>query len=250
MIEMSSKIIYIVALLCALVACKKAGDKAQYIVDRSIEAHGGELFENSIVDFDFRGRHYTLERDHGLFTYYRIFEDSAGTYHDILNNDGFRRTLNDRELEVDDSWARRYTSSINSVAYFAYLPFGLNDPPVIKRYLGEEEIKGKKYHKVQITFQKEGGGEDFDDLFVYWINQDTFLVDFFGYSYVSDGGGIRFRESSQMQKKNGLTFSNYHNYKASGDFQDVSSLSMLFTKGELQKLSEINLENLEVKRFR
>ena len=247
---MLKKIPYLIFLSISIFSCSKVDDRAQTIVDRSIEAHGGELFENSIVDFDFRGRHYTLERNNGIFKYHRIFKDSAGIYHDILSNDGFKRMLNERELAVDNSWARRYTSSINSVAYFAYLPFGLNDPPVVKKFLGEEEIKGIKYYKVRVTFEQDGGGEDFDDVFVYWINQQSYRVEYFGYSYVSDGGGIRFRESTVMHEKNGLIFSDYINFKASDDLKDVAGLAQLFEDGKLQKLSEIKLENLEIKRFR
>ena len=247
---MKEKILYFVLCTSVMLSCSDVADQAQSIVDKSIDAHGGELFENSIVDFDFRGRHYTLERDNGLYTYHRIFKDTAGIYHDILNNDGFKRFLNDQPVDVDESWARRYTSSVNSVAYFAYLPFGLNDPPVIKKFLGEEEIKGTNYYKVQVTFEQEGGGEDFDDVFVYWINSDNYLMEYFGYSYVSDGGGIRFRESTKMQEENGLTFSNYNNYKTASDSKDVSGLAKLFEDGKLQKLSEIVLENLEVKRFK
>ena len=246
--KMKQLFTYLIFLIVFGASCTQNKDKAQTIVDQSIEYHGGKLYEISIVDFDFRGRHYTLERKNGLYKYHRIFEDSAGVFHDILSNDGFKRLLNDREISVDELWASRYSSSINSVAYFAYLPFGLNDPAVIKSYLGEEEVNGNLYEKVRVTFEQEGGGEDYDDLFVYWFNKETAMMEFFGYSYVSDGGGIRFREQFDAQKKNGLTFSNYINFKASKEFKDVSGLAAQYSNGNLQKLSEIRIENLEVKR--
>ena len=165
-------------LLFLLFNCSVNEDKAESIVDKCISAHGGDLYENSIVDFDFRGRHYTFERNHGQFEYHRIFEDSAGTYHDIYSNNGFKRLLDDMEVPVNEEWARRYSNSINSVAYFSYLPFGLNDPAVNKNFIGEEEIKGKLYFKIRVTFDQEGGGEDYDDIFVYWINKDSFHMDY------------------------------------------------------------------------
>lgn len=240
---------YIILIVIGAAACAKQDDKAQSVIDKSIEVHGGKLFENSIVDFDFRGRHYSLERNNGIYKYHRIFEDSVGMYHDVLSNNGFTRMLNDQKVAVDDGWAARYSSSINSVAYFAYLPFGLNDPAVNKKYIGEEEVQGKLYDKVLVTFEQEGGGEDYDDQFVYWINKETSRMEFFGYSYTSDGGGIRFREGFGAQKKNGLVFSNYINYKASKEFRDVAGLAALYAGGKLQKLSEIRIENLEVERY-
>ena len=228
-------------------ACEAPKETAQSIVDKSIERHGGDLYENSIVDFDFRGRHYTFERDQGMYTYHRIWSDSAGLYHDILTNNGFSRTLNDEPVKVSEDWARRYSNSINSVAYFSYLPFGLNDPAVRKTLLEPETIGGEPYHRVQVTFIQEGGGEDYEDVFVYWIHQKTYEMKYFGYSYISDGGGIRFRESINMRSAGGLTYSDYINYKGPDDCRDVGGLGQLFETGKLDKLSEIKLENLEAK---
>jgi len=230
--------------------CNSPGSDANDIVNKSIQFHGGTLYENSIIDFDFRDRHYTFERDHGLYKYHRIWEDSLGTYHDILNNDGFKRSLNDHEIKVTEDWAKRYSNSINSVAYFALLPFGLNDPAVNKKYLGEEVVNDQKYHKIQVTFEKEGGGEDPDDVFVYWIHQDTYSMDYFGYAYQSDGGGIRFRQAIHQREVGGIRFADYLNFQGADDDKDVSGLAKLFGDGKLQKLSEINLKNIQVERIK
>jgi hypothetical protein len=225
--------------------CSQQAPDASEIINNSIDFHGGELFENSIIDFDFRDRHYKIERNKGLFTYHRLFEDSLGKYHDILNNNGFKRFLNGSELKVEPEWARRYSNSINSVVYFALLPYGLNDPAVIKRYLGEEEIAGKRYYKIRVTFKQDGGGEDFNDVFVYWINKETYGMDFFGYAYESDGGGIRFRQAVNTRRIDGILFTDYINFKGADNSRDVAGLAALFQSGKLAKLSEISLENIE-----
>ncbi|MCG8311290.1 MAG: hypothetical protein MI975_28135 [Cytophagales bacterium] len=230
-------------------SCDRVVPDAQSIVDRSIKAHGGELYENSIVEFDFRGRHYKFERNRGIFEYHRIFHDSAGVFHDVLDNSGFKRFLNEKEVSLDRDWVRRYSNSVNSVAYFSYLPFGLNDPAVNKKLIGEEEIEGNKYHKIRVTFAQEGGGEDFEDVFVYWINQENYQMDYLGYSYITDGGGIRFRKAINRRIENGLMYSDFINYRGASDFKDVPRLASLYKEGKLEVLSEISIENLEVKRF-
>ena len=139
---MVCKYYYVPVLFMLLLGCSIAPEEAQSIVDKSIKTHGGELFENSIIAFDFRGRHYLFERDNGVFKYHRIFDDSLGTFHDIFSNNDFKRLLNDEEQNVTEEWKRRYSNSVNSVAYFALLPFGLNDLSVNKSLIGEEEIKG------------------------------------------------------------------------------------------------------------
>lgn len=116
-------------LIGALVSCRQNTDP-EHIVDKAIEAHGGRLFENVQIEFDFRERSYSSHRQEGLYTYTRAFTDTAGQVKDILDNEGFKRFINGRLAQVSDERARAYSSSVNSTVYFALLPFGLDDPAV------------------------------------------------------------------------------------------------------------------------
>lgn len=244
---MIRKYFYLTLVFALFYGCSTIKEDAQSIVDKSIKFHGGELYENSIVEFDFRGRNYVLERDNGAFKYHRIFDNSLGAYHDILTNDNFSRSLNNQEVKLSKEWKRRYSSSVNSVAYFVYLPFGLNDKAAIKKLIGEEEIKGIDYYKIKVTFSQEDGGEDFEDVFVYWIRKSDYRMDYFAYYYKDDGGGTRFREGVNSREKGGIIFSDYINYKGPDGFKDVAGLAKIFNDNKLEKLSEIRLENLDVK---
>jgi hypothetical protein len=239
---------YLILLSATMYFCQPKAMDAEHVVTKSIKVHGGDYYENCIIEFDFRGMHYRLERNDGIYAYHRIFEDSTGAYHDILGNDGFRRTINGQPVSVSDDWAKRYSNSINSVAYFALLPFGLNDQAVNKNLIGEEEVEGNQYYKVHVTFSQDGGGEDHEDVFVYWINKGNFRMDYFGYFYLTDGGGIRFRKAVNQRTEGGIIFSDYINFKGGDNDSDVAGLARKYEEGLLEKLSEINLENLQVDR--
>ena len=247
---MTKAIFFLIFIPLVVAACISQEPNAHEIVTNAIETHGGELFEKSVIEFDFRRKHYILERDQGLYTYHRIFDDSLGTIHDIFTNDGFTRLVNNDDIEIDAEWALRYSSSVNSVAYFALLPFGLNDAAVNKKLLGVEEIKGKPYYKIRVTFDQAGGGEDFEDEFMYWFHTSSYHMDYFGYYYKNDGGGIRFRKAVNPREIGGITLSDYINYEGPAGDNDVASLALRYESGELEKLSEIVLENLEVERHR
>lgn len=218
----------------------------QRIIDAAIDAHGGERFSASKIGFDFRDRYYSIERNGGNFTFKRIFTDSTGAVEDALSNTGFTRRTNGEPVELSDEWQQKYSNSVNSVAYFALLPYRLNDAAVIKRYIGTSEIKGEPYYEVEITFQKEGGGKDYEDVFVYWIHQKNYTMDYLAYSYIVDGGGTRFREALNVRTVNGIRFADYHNYKGAALGTDLSTFDDLFQAGEFKKLSTIALENISV----
>ncbi len=243
------KLIYIVAICLLIVACKTETPlTAQDVVDKTIEVSGGDKYLNAEIDFDFRDMHYRSVREGGKFQYERQFQDSIGTIKDVLNNDGFQRYVNDELAEIPDSMAVKYTASVNSVHYFALLPYGLNDAAVNKSSLGEVSIKNKVYHKIKVTFSQEGGGEDYEDVFVYWIDAETFKADYIAYSYIEDDGvGIRFREAYNERIVNGLRFVDYNNYKSEDANMDLLGLDKAFESSSLKLLSKIELENIVVK---
>ncbi len=235
----------IICLGLFLEACDDAPD-AQQIVDKAIEKHGGEYYNNVLIAFDFRNRHYTIEKKDDWYEYTRSFDDSLGHYKDVLNNDGFYRLLNNQKIDVIDSMAAKYARSVNSVAYFAMTPFVLNDNAVKKRYIGMCSVKGQKYHKIEITFNVEGGGEDHSDVFVYWINKDSFSMDYLAYQYFTDGGGTRFREVQNRRRVGEILFGDHINYKYSSEDTHISHYDQLYEDQQLTELSRVNLENVSV----
>lgn len=234
----------VVCLLLA-VACQSRTE-AEKLVDAAIEAHGGKAFETSIIYFDFRDRAYEVFKSPNAFRYVRAFSDSTGFVRDVLDNTGFVRTVEGQVVQLPEERVSAFTNSVNSVAYFAFLPYGLNDPAVYKAYLGETELDGSAYHLVKVTFSEEGGGEDFDDEFLYWINRDTHTVDYLAYLYHTDGGGVRFRKATKRHKVGGLILQDYENYKPKDKHTPLEDLEMLYRNGELELLSEIELEGVRV----
>ena len=229
---------------------KSVDTKAQEVVDKAIIAHGADKFEHASIEFDFRGRHYTSKRDGGIFLYQRIFQDtidgSPVVVRDELRNDSFQRFIDDRESTVDPKKSFAYSNSVNSVLYFIQQPYFLNDPAVNKEYLGESVLQGQSYHKIKITFGKKRGGKDYEDVFVYWFSKEKLTMDYFAYSYETDGGGLRFREAYNVNIIEGIRFADYVNYEAEFEKFEVEDLDSLYNLGLLRELSRIENFNIQV----
>ncbi len=238
------KYIYTLFLVIILAECKpKTNDfSAQEIINKSIVASGTDKIANSKINFTFRGINYFADRNNGKFKLVRI-KDSIK---DILKNEGFTRLINDKEVFTPDSLASKYSNSVNSVHYFSVLPFGLNDKAVKKKLLKSASVNGEEYYKVEITFNQDGGGEDFEDVFIYWIGKNDFLVDYLAYSYHTNGGGMRFRALKEDYSTNDIRFVNYYNYKPQNENIELIDIDKAFENNQLKKVSEIILENIEV----
>lgn len=222
-------------------------ESAEEIIQKSIVAAGGDVFDHSNINFDFRNIHYRAHRNGGKFQLERYIKDSVIDIKDVLNNSGFQRFEKDVRVPLSDSLVALYSASVNSVHYFSVLPFGLDGAAVSKDYLGTEEIKGKSYHKIKVTFSEEGGGEDFEDEFLYWIDKTTYNVDYLAYSYEEiEGMGYRFREAFNDRMVNGLRFADYNNYRPATSELNFEDFGLMFNNGELELLSKIELLNIEV----
>ncbi len=238
------KLILISAFALALVACKDKTDKAHEIVDKSIEAHGGAKYENFTAEFDFRKFHIKLMQNEGKFQYERISKDSANNeVWDIINNEGFLRIINGNQITLSEKDQEKYKNAVNSVAYFVLLPYKLKDKAVNLEYLGETELDKQKYDKVKVWFNKEGGGKDFGDVYCYWFNQKTHLVDYLAYT----NGGPRFRRVKNRQTVGEIVFQDYENFAITDTTIQAFDYDKAFIAGKDSLLSLIEQKNIVVK---
>ncbi len=218
---------------------------AQQVVDRAIEASGGEAYQKSHIRFTFRDRRYESFWEGGQHVLKRVTETDTSRIEDVLKGSSFRRRVDGEVVSLADTTRQKFYEAVNSVHYFAYLPYGLNDRAVRKTYLGRQQLKQTEYHKIKVTFEQEGGGTDYQDVFVYWFHPETYLPDYLAYSYQTNGGGMRFREAYNQRRIGGIRFVDYRNYAYSGPLP-VTALDSLYGAGDLELLSLIELEDVEV----
>ncbi|WP_080239248.1 DUF6503 family protein [Spirosoma rigui] len=237
-----SRLLSCLILLTAL-ACQ-SGNDARSIINRSIEAHGGDAYQNKRIEFDFRQFHLVLEHQNGRYRYARTHRDSANVLvEEVLTNDGFSRSLNGKRQALDTAQTGKYSRAVNSIAYFVLLPQKLADPAVLADYVGDSELDGQSYQKVRVRFRAEGGGKDHGDTFFYWFNQKTHTMDYLAYSE----GGPRFRKAINPQTIGGIHFQDYINYK--GDEKDTTSVATYdrrYAARQLPELSRIEQKNIRV----
>jgi hypothetical protein len=240
--EMKKNILLLLTTTIILVSCVSKEPDARSIMNQAMKAHGTDVAAQGILSFDFRGINYSVERDKGAYIYERHLMIGTDTIVDRLDNDGFYRYSNGNKLPLVDAIATRYIASLNSVIYFAQLPYSLDGDAIDLRYVSQDTIKGKAYHEIEVTFKEEGGGEDHEDVFMYWVNLKDSRIDYLAYSYCEEECGYRFRESENRRNLNGVILQDYNNYKSQKGDSDLSKMDDLFEEGKLLKLSDIDVK--------
>ena len=252
-LESSCKLIGFLVSAVILTGCT-SGPEAHEIVDRSVNAHGLSSLADAEMSFLFRERSFSAWRNDGLFRYSRTYTDSLGRIVDeSMDNDSIYRSI-DGEIQIlDAAEKRKIEVAINSVIYFASLPFPLWDPGVLLQKLEDEQIADQLYHRIEVTFTEEGGGEEFRDRFIYWVNADNYLIDFMSYYYFTDGGGSRFRVATDRLRPAGaIIINNYDNYSTVSrnlTIDEIEDYAALYQLDSLRLVSQINLDQLQVSHF-
>lgn len=241
---------YLSIVFLLFVACGQQAPDAQQVVDQAIARAGIHQLQRATASFTFRNINYDYEMENGNFRYTRTQTDSIGNrVKDALTNEGLQRYINGDLAAITDERRTAYTSSVNSVIYFAFLPFRLNDAAVNKQHEGIVAIDGIRYHKIRVTFDVEGGGEDYEDVFYYWFDTSDYSMDYLAYSYneEDEGTGMRFRVAINPREVNGIRIQDYKNLKPRiKDSVPLGSIDEAFQKGELIELSTIELEDVVI----
>ena len=234
-------------LLCIfLLGCSSEYSKEKLIIEKSVQVYGWNQKEFSIV-FDFRDYKYKLTRKPNFFSYQRSTVKKGVLVRDVMtSNSKLKRYLDENPFILSDSLTDIYSNSLNSVMYFFQLPRPLNDPAVIVNYNGEKAISNKVYWTLKVKFQEKDGGKDFQDEFRYWIDPKSGYIDYLAYSYLTDGGGTRFRKAKNVRENNGFIFQDYTNFRPVKKFTSLDSLPILYERGKLILVSEIENKNIKV----
>ncbi len=219
------------------------------VLERARAAHGSARLDNATVTFGFRGDRFTAERDGGRFRYERARTDSAGAVtRDVLSNEGLARTVDGAPAEIPPDERGGVETAVNSVVYFALLPHALADPAVRPRRLGRDTVRGEPYDLIEVTFEEEGGGADWEDRFLYWVHADRATVDYLAYRYHTGDGGTRFRAATNFHTVGGVRSADHRNLTAdsAGVFPRLEDYPRLFEAGRLRHVSDIVLDDVRV----
>ncbi|MFO7743918.1 MAG: DUF6503 family protein [Psychroflexus sp.] len=233
-------------LIIALVSCQNSEKNlsSEEIIDKAIEYSGKSKLNENILKFTFRAYDYKATPTCDGFKFERLSKTKP--IRDVLVNDELTRYYNDSIVKLADTTAFNYYESVNSVHYFTQLPVRLKDEAVNLSNLGKEKIEDKTYHKLEVKFSENGGGVDFEDIYIYWFDVEDFSMDYLAYSFIVNEGGLRFRKAINRRTIDGVVFQDYENYKPKVKSKKLEDIGKMFENDQLELLSLIENEDIEL----
>lgn len=221
--------------------------RVQLIVDSAMIFHGSNLIEGAQLSFHLRGRDYSIFREGGNYSYTSQHQDSTGIVKRELGNDGYHEYIDRKLVSLAAKDSLAHAETVNSVVYFTLLPVFLNDASVHKSLDGLDTLDGKAYHKVKVTFAEQGGGIDFQDVYLYWFDVVDYSMDYLAYSFTVNDGGSRFRKAVNPRRVNGILFQDFENYRGPSP-DSLQHIAALYKADKLERLSTVEISQLKVDR--
>jgi hypothetical protein len=214
---------------------------AAALLQSTLRAHGSERLAESGWQFTFRGDRFRMARGGGSFVYERRPQSGGPVLR--LDNRGLTAWAGDRPVDLAAPDAAR--RGLNSVVYFASLPLGLKDPAVRLRRLPPRTIEGRPLPELEVRFAAEGGGEDHEDVFRYWIDPDSGLLRYLAYRFERGGGGVRFRRAVSTVEVGPVVFTQWKNYGIDDPSIPLDEVVHRWAQGRLPWISDIVLEDVQ-----
>lgn len=233
-----------------LVACTSGGTSGRgdaapgaRLVQRVVDAHGAARLGDASVDFVFRGTPYRMTRSGGRYRYERW---PGPRQHEVLTNRGYRMLVDGEPAKLSKAMMAARAQDLNSVVYFASLPYPLLDPAVRPQRAGRQTVDGIEHDVLEVRFAEAGGGEDHDDVFRYWLDPESGRMRYLAYAFARSGGGVRFRAATATQTVGGVTFVDWTNFGVDDPKVPLESLPDRWAQGALPELSDVAVDGVQV----
>ena len=85
--------------------------------------------------------------------------------------------------KTDDAQANTVGDFLRKANLFWFvMPYKLNDKGTITSYIGQEELNGQVYDKLNVTYDSALTGKEQNDSYILYVNPDTKLIDRFYFS--------------------------------------------------------------------
>jgi len=217
------------------------------IVAKSIEFHGGSLYEGSAMTMTITSLSGSFQieatRQGGQFDHVVVGKNRQDIERRVrVTNDSVQEWLDGEEVDLDEQGTTRARAFVDARVFFPLLPYTLNGGDVNYDDLGLENWEGRDLHKVRVSFTP-GTSNDADDGYMFWFDPETGQMEQFGYDF---DGGLRFRKGIEFQRVDGLLFSTQENYAIDGDRVPVDTLSPEYVAENMSLLSTVVISDVAV----
>ena len=218
---------------------------AEEILSYSIESSGGEDFMNSSISFNIDDFNYQIIRQGNIQDFQVVRQVDTIQYKAIYKNGYSAYFINDINQEEIAHSRKFIETRLEGETYIFSIPHVFKQNATIVSKMEDVYIDQKKYYSLHITFKVIE--DDPEDEFYLYIDQETFLVDYYAYKFDLTGNRRLFKKAINRKNIEGIAFTDYWAFSSPVDSTALKDLYKLYNIKSLQGLAKIEYQNIAVK---
>jgi len=227
---------------------KSQDTRAKEILLNSIKAYNSDSFYNSTIQFNTKDLEYKLYRKSNIADFEVVRKLDTVTYKATYNNGTRAYFVNNIEQEQTSAAMKFIDIKLEGLCYLFSIPHEFNQNHVQLKKLEDVIIKNKNYNVIHVSFTRISE-EDPDDVFILYINPDTFYIDYLAEKYhFTAVNRPLFKVAHNFRTIEGITFVDYYvlDPKKEDRDTDLEVIYKLYNANNLNELQSLIFENIQV----
>ena len=237
--------LYCLGFILLILSCAKNEKTvtAKDILVNTIDASGGDYFNNSTVSFNMADLDYKLFRKDNIAEFEVTRQLDTLNYKAVYKNGYSAYFVND-SLQEENYYSRKFIESkLEGLTYIFSIPFNLNQNATQLTRLEDVIIDDKLHYALHVTFTEIEGQPS--DEFILYINQATNLMDYYIQIFHLTGGTPLFKKAINRRSVNSIQFSDFWAFKID-DTSNLKSAYKNYNRRNLKAHKKIEFENINV----
>lgn len=214
------------------------------ILKKSAENSGYDRFINSKITFDIKDFHYTINRKHNDVVYTVERTKDSINYLATYNNGQAAYFINS-EQQPAGTYELFTNFRLEGLVNTLSIPHIFFDYGVKARRVDDVEIRNIQYYSLYVTITNPDK-EKPDDVFILYINKESFLVDYFADNYQLTNNKNLFRRLYNSRVVEGIRFYDHYVFISRVEDTPLEDLYKNFNIGAVLSTNNFQLENITV----
>ncbi|NND88766.1 MAG: hypothetical protein HKM28_05925 [Flavobacteriaceae bacterium] len=218
---------------------------ADTILEKSIEAAGGEDFFHSTISFSIEDYEYVLKRD-GYLTDFSLTREIDTTIYFSTYKGGLMHYYVNGVEEPESMQSRKFLDArLDGFTFLSSMPHVFNENGTIVERLENVTIQQKEYYTLRITYKHQEGMED-RNIFYLYIDPDTFYIDYVAFKLDVYQNFQNFRRNYNRRKIEGILFSDFYSFYPHDQSMPLDSLYHYYNKRDVREGPATEYKNISV----
>ncbi|MFC4634930.1 DUF6503 family protein [Dokdonia ponticola] len=214
------------------------------LLQKTINAHGGESFKNSLIEFNIDKTFFSLQYDNGRANFKQIRQVNNDK-HLLSYKYGLIEYFINDSLQSEEKYSKRMAEiSLFGFLYTFSIPFNLTTNDVILSRQPNVIIRQKEYFTLDVQFTKIPDLPE--DHFLLYIDVNTYEIGYTAIQHDLSGSKQQFRRMTEPKRIKDILFQDYILFHANDTITPLEKLYTKYNQSDLKVIRTIQFDSISV----